>query len=84
MLIAMEGGIIPANLHYKTPHPDVPGLYNGGMKVVQENTDWKGGIVGVSSFGFGGSNVHVILKSNSQVNGMYSIIHENKVTISNG
>lgn len=28
-----------------------------------EPLPWKGGIVGINSFGFGGSNVHVILKS---------------------
>ncbi|CAG7819786.1 unnamed protein product, partial [Allacma fusca] len=31
------------------------------IKVVDQNTPWIGGIVGVSSFGFGGSNSHVIL-----------------------
>lgn len=32
-------------------------------QVVTEPTEWKGGLVGINSFGFGGSNVHVILKS---------------------
>lgn len=33
------------------------------FQVVTEATEWKGGLVGINSFGFGGSNVHVILKS---------------------
>ena len=32
-------------------------------QVVTEPTEWSGGLVGVNSFGFGGSNVHVVLKS---------------------
>ena len=33
------------------------------LQVVSEPTPWKGGLVGINSFGFGGSNVHVILQS---------------------
>lgn len=33
------------------------------LQVVTEPMPWKGGLVGINSFGFGGSNVHVILKS---------------------
>ena len=32
-------------------------------QVVSEPLPWKGGLVGINSFGFGGSNVHVILRS---------------------
>ena len=37
------------------------GNYN--LQVVSEPMPWKGGLVGINSFGFGGSNVHVILQS---------------------
>ncbi|XP_037959865.1 fatty acid synthase [Teleopsis dalmanni] len=64
MLIAMEEGVIPANLHYSKPNPDLYGLIDGRLKVVDKNTPWNGGIIGINSFGFGGANAHVILKSN--------------------
>ncbi|ESO84944.1 hypothetical protein LOTGIDRAFT_235996 [Lottia gigantea] len=65
VIIAMEDGMIPANLHFDNPNPDIPGLFDGRLKVVAERTRWNGGYVGVNSFGFGGANVHAVLKSNS-------------------
>lgn len=64
VLIAMEEGIIPANLHYKTPNPELHGILDGRIKVVDRHLKWTGGIVGINSFGFGGSNAHIILRSN--------------------
>lgn len=63
ILIAMENGIIPGNLHYNTPNPELKSIIDGRIKVVDRNTQWNGGIVGLNSFGFGGANGHVILKS---------------------
>ena len=60
----MEGNIIPANLHFNKPNENIPGLTNGKLSVVSKNTKWSGGIVGINSFGFGGANAHVILRSN--------------------
>lgn len=54
---------MPANLHYKEPNPDIPGLTDGRLQVVTQNMPLREGFVGVNSFGFGGSNVHAILKS---------------------
>jgi len=61
---ALQEGVIPANLHFNTPNPDIPALSDGRFKVVSENHPWNGGIIGINSFGFGGANVHVVLKSN--------------------
>uniref|UniRef100_A0A5S6QNC3 Fatty acid synthase n=1 Tax=Trichuris muris TaxID=70415 RepID=A0A5S6QNC3_TRIMR len=63
MLIAMQTGYLPPNLHFEQPNPYIPGLADGRLKVVTEKTPWKGGTVGVNSFGFGGSNTHVVLRS---------------------
>ena len=60
----MEGSVIPANLHFNKPNENIPGLTNNKLKVVSKNTKWSGGIVGINSFGFGGANAHVIMKSN--------------------
>ncbi|KYN15123.1 PREDICTED: fatty acid synthase-like [Trachymyrmex cornetzi] len=64
VLIAMEAGVIPANLHFNIPNPNIPGINEGRIRVVDKATPWNGGLVGVNSFGFGGANAHVILRSN--------------------
>ena len=66
ILVAIQEGHIPANLHFNSPNPDIPALADGRLKVVSENTAWNGGYIGINSFGFGGSNVHVLLKSFSR------------------
>ena len=63
VIIAMEDGVIPANLHYTNPHPGIPSLRDGRMQVISENTEWTGGYVGINSFTISGVNVHCLLKS---------------------
>jgi fatty acid synthase len=33
VIVAMHGGVIPANLHYREPNPDIPALTDGRFKV---------------------------------------------------
>ncbi|XP_041363356.1 fatty acid synthase-like [Gigantopelta aegis] len=71
VIIAMEDGMIPPNLHFKSANPDIPGLHNGQLEVVTKCTRWNGGYIGVNSFGFGGANVHAILRSHDQDGPLY-------------
>nr|ARI45075.1 fatty acid synthase [Leptinotarsa decemlineata] len=64
IVIAMEAGMIPQNLHFKNPNPDIAALNDGRLKVVAKNEPWNGGIVAINSFGFGGANAHIVLRSN--------------------
>lgn len=63
VIIGMHTRLIPPNLHFETPNPDIPGLFDGRLKVVTEPTRWDGGLVAMNSFGMGGSNGHIVLRS---------------------
>lgn len=62
---AFENDLIPANFAFKTPNPFID-WNNISVKVVSEHKDWhKNGKLRracINSFGFGGSNAHVILE----------------------
>ncbi|CAI4233223.1 unnamed protein product [Auanema sp. JU1783] len=63
ILLSIERRRIPPNLHFETPNQYIPGLTDGRLKVVTEPTEiHDGAIIGINSFGFGGSNTHVVLK----------------------
>ncbi|XP_077489222.1 fatty acid synthase-like [Amblyomma americanum] len=64
VILAMETGTIAANLHFEKPNPDIPALHDGSVEIVANHTPFNGGLVGLNSFGFGGSSAHVILESN--------------------
>ncbi|KAL1486904.1 hypothetical protein MTO96_046764, partial [Rhipicephalus appendiculatus] len=64
IILAMETGVIAANLHFKEANPDIPSLHDGTVEVVDKPTPLPGNLVGVNSFGFGGANTHAILEAN--------------------
>ncbi|EEC19327.1 fatty acid synthase, putative, partial [Ixodes scapularis] len=64
VILSMETGTIPSNLHFNEPNPGIPSLKDGSIRVVDRHTPFPGGLVGVNSFGFGGANVHTILEAN--------------------
>lgn len=64
-ILALNHGLVPATLHQHSPSPDIP-FDELNLKVVDRN--WRlparhgPGLAGVNSFGFGGTNAHVILR----------------------
>jgi myxalamid-type polyketide synthase MxaB len=63
VILSMDRGVIPPNLHFRQPNPMIP-WDKLPIRVVTEPTPWPAGkrIAGVSSFGFGGTNAHVIVE----------------------
>jgi acyl transferase domain-containing protein len=62
-VLAVRDGIIPPNLHFSRPHPEVD-LAGGPFYVPTKVADWPDAdrrVAGVSSFGMGGTNVHVLV-----------------------
>ncbi len=59
VLLALGAGEVPASLNFETPHADIP----LGLAVNTELRTWPADrpLAGVSSFGMGGTNCHVVL-----------------------
>ncbi|XP_042639485.1 fatty acid synthase [Orycteropus afer afer] len=66
VLLSLEHGLWAPNLHFQKPNPEIPALQDGRLQVVDRPLPVGGGIVGISSFGFGGANVHVLLQPNAR------------------
>ncbi|XP_076014659.1 fatty acid synthase [Genypterus blacodes] len=62
VVLSLQREVWAPNLHFNSPNPDIPSLTDGRITVVDKPVPVRGGIVGINSFGFGGSNVHVILR----------------------
>lgn len=69
-IMILDHGLIPATLHQRAPNPDIP-FDELNLEVVSQNhrlADQRGPrLIGVNSFGFGGTNSHVILRSERAV-----------------
>jgi len=63
--LSLHHGVIPRSLHYETPNPFID-FDELGVQVISQPLAWNESvgprIAGVSSFGFGGVNAHVILE----------------------
>ncbi|HEX6564545.1 MAG TPA: SDR family NAD(P)-dependent oxidoreductase, partial [Chthoniobacterales bacterium] len=64
VVLSMQHGIIPKHLHFQNPNPHIA-WEQLPVKVTSEATAWPSGkkIAGVSSFGFSGTNAHVIVEA---------------------
>ncbi|MCL4267599.1 MAG: type I polyketide synthase [Anaerolineae bacterium] len=62
--LAIKEGLIPANLHFAQPNPNIP-FETLKLKVPTAVTPWpdpdEPPVAGISSFGFGGTNCHILL-----------------------
>ena len=69
-IMTLDQGLVPATLHQRAPNPDIP-FDELNLEIVSQNRrlpDQRGPqLVGVNSFGFGGTNSHVILRSERAV-----------------
>jgi phthiocerol/phenolphthiocerol synthesis type-I polyketide synthase C len=70
VMLAMRHECLPGNVHYHQLNPRID-LAGGRCAVVAEPQPWPRGthprIAGVSSFGFGGANAHVLVQEPPQV-----------------
>ncbi len=68
--LAVQSGEIPPNQHFDTPNPHIA-FDELRLKVVAEATEWpttgRPRRAGVSAFGFGGTNAHVVLEQAPEV-----------------
>ncbi|XP_074596261.1 fatty acid synthase-like [Brevipalpus obovatus] len=60
--VVFQCGYIPPNIHFHKPNPRIEGLKNGKMIPITEPVVMRGDYISLNCFGFGGANVHVILK----------------------
>jgi acyl transferase domain-containing protein len=64
-ILSLKHRAVPASLHFRTPNPRID-FEGGGLRVVDHltplDTTGKPLVMGVNSFGFGGTNAHVVLK----------------------
>lgn len=65
VILSLEHEVLPEHLHFRNPSPHIP-WDRLPVQVVREPTAWERDgrprIAGVSSFGFAGTNAHVILE----------------------
>lgn len=65
VILSLEHELLPQHLHFRDPSPHIP-WDRLALQVVQQPTAWERGeaprIAGISSFGFAGTNAHVILE----------------------
>ncbi|AYF27990.1 amino acid adenylation protein [Micromonospora tulbaghiae] len=63
-VLAVRHGVIPPNLHFTRPHPEID-LAAGPFYVPTKARDWPDDgrrVAGVSAFGLGGTNAHVVVE----------------------
>ena len=79
VLLAMRHGKLPPTLHFRNAHPQI-GLDKTPFYIVKEATEWscagEARFAGVSSFGFGGTNAHLVLSDAPVVTPVRDVRHD--------
>ncbi|GLW64461.1 polyketide synthase [Actinomadura rubrobrunea] len=64
-VLALHHRVIPPSIHYKEPNPHIP-FDDLRLRVAADETPWpdrdRPALAGVSGFGFGGTNAHIVLE----------------------
>lgn len=62
VILALKNRLLPATINFNSINPYID-LENSPFSIATENSAWEGTgrVAGVSSFGFGGTNAHVVL-----------------------
>lgn len=61
--LIFQNNLIPPNILYTDPNPNIKGLASGKLKPVLEPTPFDGETIPLNSFRFGGTNIHTIIKA---------------------
>ncbi|RBM15535.1 polyketide synthase, partial [Streptomyces sp. PT12] len=74
VVLSITGGELPPSLNFAEPNPDIP-LKRLNLRVQAELGPWPGNgaeppLAGVSSFGLGGTNCHVVVGGFTPVDGV--------------
>ena len=64
---------IPPSLHFQEPNPDIE--FEPFLRVQTTLTPWRdsAALAGVNSFGFGGTNAHLVMESAPEINSKFKI-----------
>ncbi|GIZ46187.1 hypothetical protein CKM354_000932400 [Cercospora kikuchii] len=79
-ILAMEVGVIPPNRNFETPNPTLaPEIAQGRVAIPTTPLPWPSSSAvrrcSVNSFGFGGTNVHIVLEAATDSRGIVETPH---------
>lgn len=66
VICTFENELLPKNLHYYNPNPNIQPLLEGRLKPVDQNIPFKHNLIPMNCYGFGGVNVHGIFKTHTR------------------
>ncbi|MEJ2611175.1 MAG: SDR family NAD(P)-dependent oxidoreductase [Candidatus Thiodiazotropha sp.] len=79
VLLSLEKGLLPANLHFEKANPDITAIAEGRIEIISENRPWSGGYIAVNAFGFGGTNANVLIDGRVQPGETGQPLSENEI-----